>query len=172
VSSFSLVRVIATDGRGRIFSTWPFDYFIEMWAEDGRRLAAFQGPTLSDVAPQPGAFSDDHPPVTKVIAMQPDSRDRLWVLIWDVKEDWRSHMREVTMSGGRVVLQPKDGLLNHMYDSRLDVLDLSTGTIVARWTGNRFFGAFTGGATLVEFRALPDGTPQLALWQYALADSR
>lgn len=170
VSPFSLVRIIATDARRRIFSAWPFDYLVEVWADDGRRLSAFQGPTLSEIAPRPGAWSDDHPPVTRVIAMRPDGQGRLWVVIWRARKDWRANMREVPMAGGRTILQPNDGLLSNMYESRLDVLDLTRGIVLARWTGRPFFGAFADGETLVEFRALPDGTPQLALWRYELQD--
>ncbi len=167
VSPFKLYRVLATDRASRIYSTWPFGYLIEVWTTYGHRITGFQGPTLSDRAPQPGVFSDDHPPVTKVAALYPDEKDRLWVLILCVKDDWREHMRVVRRSSGRSVLQPINSV-SELYTSRIDVVDLNSGSIIARSERREHFRAFVGEGLIVEARLLEDATPQVGIWSLTL----
>ena len=128
-------RIIATDSADRIFSApWSRGYEIEVWSEAGGRITGFLDPEFNDPpfdsdAPQ----SADNPPSSTLRALRLDSDDRLWVLSWKLRDDWLDMMEERRGPDGRIALEMKPGLdTMDRFDGQIDVIDLTTATVIAR----------------------------------------
>ena len=128
-------RIITTDSAERIFSApWYRGYEIEVWNEAGRRITGFIDPTFNDRpfdydAPQ----SADNPPLSTIRALRVDADERLWVLTWQLRDDWLDMMEERRGPDGRVTLEMKPGLETiDRFESRIDVIDLTSATVIAR----------------------------------------
>ncbi len=128
-------RIITTDAADRTFSSPVYRrYEIEVWSDTGRRITGFLEPEFNDPPRDPEApESADNPPSSTIRALRVDSEDRLWVLSWQLRDDWLDMMEERRGPDGRVTLEMKPGLetIDRM-DGQLDVIDLTTATVIAR----------------------------------------
>ena len=128
-------RIITTDAADRTFSSPVYRrYEIEVWNEDGRRVTGFLKPEFNDPPRDPEApESPDNPPSSTIRALRVDSEDRLWVMSWQLRDDWLDMMEERRGPDGRVTLEMKPGLetIDRM-DGHIDVIDLTTATVIAR----------------------------------------
>ena len=128
-------RILATDSRDWIFSSpWYRSYEIEVWSDTGRRITGFLEPGFNDPPRDPEApQSADNPPPSTIRALRVDSADRLWVLSWQLRDDWLDMMEESRAPDGRVTLEMKPGLdTMDRFDGQIDVIDLTTATVIAR----------------------------------------
>lgn len=128
-------RIITTDSADRIFSSpWYSGYEIEVWSEAGRRITGFIDPTFNDPPfDRESPESRDNPPVNSMRALHVDSEERLWVLTWQLRDDWLDMMEERRGPDGRVTLEMRPGLETmDRYDGQLDVIDLAGATVIAR----------------------------------------
>jgi hypothetical protein len=160
---FNLRRAITVDHSQRIYSA-PLDALtIDVWDDAGRQIATFQGGPIRDGDPddEPGIL---YTPSSTVSRIHIDRSEKLWILISEPRADWRDHMDIIPLPDGRKRFQPKDHDSSKIYSTRMVVLDLSTGEIVADIQREERFVAFVGDRSLVELRQLEDGTPQLAVW--------
>ena len=93
-------RVLAADRQGRIYSTPPYNYLIQVWSESGRRIFGLRGPRLNERETSYERWSPDNPPPNDIYAMQVDDEQRLWVISMVLKDDWQDHMEERVMPMG------------------------------------------------------------------------
>ena len=128
-------RIITTDQANRTYSSaWRGRYEIQVWSNTGRRITGFFDPEFNDPpfdreAPQ----SADNPPPGTIRALQVDSEDRLWVLSWQLRDDWLDMMEERRGPDGRVTLEMRPSLATmDRFDGQVDVIDLTTATVIAR----------------------------------------
>lgn len=163
VMPFSLHRVLTVGASNRIYSAKRYEYDVELWTENGRRIVGFAGPTLNDPPALPDPITLDNPPPTSIKALQEDTKGRLWILIEERRSDWRNGVDPVEYRG-RPGLRVKNGL-EAIYRGRIDVIDPSTATVVARWIGNPHLIAFAGKGLVVEDQRLEDGTPRAVVWR-------
>lgn len=128
-------RIFTADAADRTFSAEQYgSYEIEVWNEDGRRVTGFLEPEFNDPPRDPEApESPDNPPSSTIRALRVDSEDRLWVMSWQLRDDWLDMMEERRGPDGRVTLEMKPGLetIDRM-DGHIDVIDLTTATLIAR----------------------------------------
>ncbi len=128
-------RIITTDAADRTFSSPVYRrYEIEVWSDTGRRITGFLEPEFNDPPRDPEApESADNPPSSTIRALRVDSEDRLWVLSWQLRDDWLDMMEERRGPDGRVTLEMKPGLetIDRM-DGQIDVIDLTAATVIAR----------------------------------------
>ncbi|MCY4647704.1 MAG: hypothetical protein OXE73_12610 [Gammaproteobacteria bacterium] len=128
-------RIITTDAAHRTFSSPVYRrYEVEVWSETGRRITGFIDPAFNDPPRDPEApESSDNPPSSTIRALRVDSDDRLWVLSWQLREDWLDMMEERRGPDGRVRLEMKSGLETiDRFDGQIDIIDLNTATVLAR----------------------------------------
>lgn len=134
-ASTQFQRIITTDSANRIFSApWYRSYEIEVWNDAGRRITGFLEPEFNDPPRDPEApQSADNPPASTIRALRVDLEDRLWVLSWQLRDDWLDMMEERRGPDGRVTLEMKPDLETmDRFDGQIDVIDLTTATVIAR----------------------------------------
>ncbi len=162
-------RIFTTDGAHRTYSAEQYgSYEIEVWSDTGRRVTGFLEPEFNDPPRDPEApESADNPPSSTIRALRVDSEDRLWVLSWQLRDDWLDMMEERRGPDGRVTLEMKPGLepIDRM-DGQLDVIDLTTATVIAR---TRMEGVvvvdFLGDDTLWAGEFLGAGHLRVGIWE-------
>ncbi len=165
-------RIITTDSAERIFSAPLYrGYEIEVWNEAGRRITGFIDPTFNDPpfdsdAPQ----SADNPPPNTMRALRVDSEERLWVVTWQLRDDWLDLMEERRGPDGRVTLEMKPGLETmDGFDGQIDVIDLTSATVIAR---TRMEGVvivdFLGDDALWAADYVGAGHLQVGIWEIDL----
>ena len=126
-------RIFTTDSANRVFSSPWYSREIEVWSEDGRRITGFSDPAFNDPSFDRLRAAPDDPPPNTMRALRVDSQDRLWVLTWQLRDDWRDMMEERRGPDGRVTLELKPGLTTmDRFDGQIDVIELTTGTVIAR----------------------------------------
>lgn len=161
-----LLRMMAMDDSGRVYSASYYKYAIDVWRSDGSRVTGYRGPEFSEPGePRAGLYGDDNPPRSKIVAMYVDDPRNMWLLISMRRDDWRKFMKEVRGPDGKVGLMPIGDNLAPIFRTRIDVVDLSTGSIVGRTEREEYFDAFLGDGSLLEDRYTKDGTPQVAVWK-------
>lgn len=167
-TNLSLRRIITTDG-WRIYAAPQYEYRIEEWDTAGHRRRAFVShQPLNEAMPLPGAWSPESPPPFSIKGLQIDPHGRMWVLVRTRRDDWRANVEERMGPDGSVQFRPKDGLRS-VYRSRIDVIDLDDGRLVATRDVDRVLVGFAGpGMAFENHLTPPNGSLQLAIWGIAL----
>ncbi len=172
VTPFESRRVLATDGAGRVYSAPYHAYRIEVWTADGRRITSLAGPTLNQRQPLPGPWSPENPPANQIVAIRVDDAERLWVVRSALNDDWRSNMVEEVRPDGRTMYRPADDRATSIYHSRIDVIDLRRGVMIASSVSSELLLTFAADGLLVGGRYHDDGFPQMVVWHATLNDPR
>ncbi len=165
-------RVLAVDGQKRIYSARAGDYLIQAWSESGRRILGLRGPRLNEREGSPGLWSPDNPPRNQIFAMQVDNERRLWVIVHVLKDDWRDHMAQHVMPNGRVAYGPTDGDMSAIFESRIDLIDLASGSFIATRRHDALFEAFIGDGLAIENTETEAAYPQMVVWRLGFDSSR
>lgn len=71
-------KILATDEYGVVFVGADREYFVEAWAEDGRRIGRIQGPAMDNGPRRAGRWSDDNPPPHRVRDIRVGRDGLLW----------------------------------------------------------------------------------------------
>ena len=165
-------RVLAVDGQRRIYSTREDDYLIQVWSESGRRILALRGPRLNEREASPEPWSPDNPPRNQIYAMQVDNERRLWVIGLALRDDWRDHMAHHVMPNGAVAYGPTDGDMSTIYQSRIDLIDLASGSFIATRRHDALLEAFIGDGLALENTETEGAYPQMVVWRLGFDSSR
>jgi hypothetical protein len=165
VDPVAALRAITTDASGHIISAQQYKYLIEAWTADGERILGLEGPDLGNaVLPSP-TLSWENPPAAGLIwAIKIYGGDRLWVLSWVRRENWKDFAIERVVPSGGVLLGPESGTYADFYTTRIDVIDLNSATLVASRGFDEFFMAFLDGQRLVE----AGNSERFAIWKFHL----
>ena len=158
-------RVLAVDRQPRIYSTRAGDYLIQVWSESGRRILGLRGPRLNEKEARPERWSPDNPPRSEIYAMQVDSEQRLWVIGLALRDDWRDHMELRRMPNGQIAYGPTDGDIRRIFQSRIDVIDLTRGSFIATRRHDALLEAFVGDGLAIENRETETGYPEMVVWR-------
>lgn len=157
-------RKIAVDDHQRIISAEIYQYIIDVWSPTGRYLGRVEGSQLNDEPRE----RDQLP--SQLIAVKLDADDRLWVVTRRPRPGWGDFM--TLDMGGRLVL--KDGASvspRELYTHRVDVIDLSTGLVIARLEREPeqgSFYSFVGGNEIMGLEPTSDGDLRLGIWTLTL----
>jgi hypothetical protein len=164
-----MLRRITVGPDGTIFSTAYFEYSIDVWSQSGQRLLGFKRPRLWKPPPdgQPQPLRSDTDLWGLIQGLHADQSDRLWVIAWVPKEDWRSHTREVGGPGGQTYLQPENGN-ESLYRTALEIIDLHSGLVLAHQDFDGLIYGFLGGNAVFGVRFAPAGWPRLVVWSVRL----
>ena len=164
-NDFAARRVLASDRSGRMYSAEYYDYAIEVWTQTGRRIAGFQGPLLNEKPPSPGPFTDDNPPVNAILAIRVDDDQRLWVLATHRRDDWREHWEERVARDGSVSLRPIHESPRYTSTTRIDVIDVNSGTRIASGDVDAVIEAFAGDGLGIDTRFTESEIPRVVTWR-------
>ena len=170
LDAFRSLRVVAARSDGVIAAAQRFDYAVEMWDSTGSRLVELHHEVrLNEVEVRQVPYNlTDHPMPHEVIAVRLDDADRLWVLFHMVRDGWERHFEPEEYPGGLVgIRQLPNSTFDSIYESRLDVIDLQSGTVVARAQLPGAFETFVGDGLLLQYRELPNAE-QLAVWRVTI----
>ena len=167
------LRILAARSDGVIAAAQRFAYTVEVWDSRGSRLVEFHHEvSLNEVEVKQVPYNlTDHPMPHEVMAVRFDDADRLWVLFRMVRDGWERHYEPREFPGGLVgVRRRPDSTLDSIYESRLDVIDLQSGTVVVRAQLPGLFETFVGDGLLLQQRELPNAEIQLAVWRVTIDD--
>ena len=158
-------RVLATNRQGRVYSTPPDDYLIQVWNESGRRILGLRGPRLNEREASYEPWSPDNPPRNEIFAMQVDDEQRLWVISNVLKDDWQDHMEERVMPNGRMAYGPTDEDFRQIFQSRIDLIDLTSGSLIATGLHDPLLEAFAeDGLAIENVDSELRYHPQMVIW--------
>ena len=157
-------RVLAADRQGRIYSAPPDDYLIQVWSESGRRILGLRGPRLNEREASYEPWSPDNPPRNEIFAMQVDDEQRLWVISDVLKDDWQDHMEERVMRNGRMAYGPTNDDFRQIFQSRIDLIDLASGSLIATSLHDPLLEAFAGDGLVLENEASEQNHPRMVIW--------
>lgn len=169
-TSFRSLRLVAARSDGVIAAAHRFDYSVEIWDNRGGRLVDLHHEeSLNEAEVRPVPYNlTDHPPPHEVIAVHFDDADRLWILFHMMRDGWERYYEPHELPGGLAgISRLPDTTLDSVHESRLDVIDLQSGTVVARSRLPGHFEAFVGDGLLLQYRELPT-TEQLAVWRVTI----
>ena len=158
-------RVLAVDRQKRIYSAHRDYYLIQIWSESGRRILGLRGPRLNEREPSRERWSPDNPPRNHIHAMQVDDQQRLWVTSGVLKDDWRDHMEERVMPNGRTAYGPTDDDMKAIFEMRIDLIDLASGSLIATRRHDALFEAFVGDGLVIETVENERSYPQMVVWK-------
>ena len=158
-------RVLAVDRQPRIYSTRAGDYLIQLWSESGRRILGLRGPRLNEEEASRGFWSPDNPPRNQIFAMQVDAEQRLWVIRHVRRENWLDHMEERVAPNGRVGHAPTDDDWRYIFESHIDLIDLTSGSFIATRRHDALFEAFVGEGLAIENVETELGYPEMVVWR-------
>lgn len=168
--AFRSLRLVAARSDGVIAAAHRFDYSVEIWDNRGGRLVDLHHEeSLNEAEVRPVPYNlTDHPPPHEVIAVHFDDADRLWILFHMMRDGWERYYEPHELPGGLAgISRLPDTTLDSVHESRLDVIDLQSGTVVARSRLPGHFEAFVGDGLLLQYRELPT-TEQLAVWRVTI----
>lgn len=175
VTSFTANRVIALDAFDRIFAAREYEFLIDVWTTEGRRLAGLEGPKLNQHVVQPGAWTEVNPPANRIWAVRIDDEQRLWVVSWHRKRLWMESMRSGVDRQGQRRLEMKDPAapVQSLFDCRISVVDLKDMRLVVDYESPQMLLGFVGNtrrAVAQEFTE--DGSMRLGIWDLTLSFPR
>lgn len=165
-------RVLAVDGQRRIYSTREGDYLIQVWSGSGRRILGLRGPRLNEREASPERWSPDNPPRNQIYAMQVDNERRLWVIGLALRDDWRDHMAQHVMPNGQVAYGPTDGDMSAIFQSRIDLIDLASGSFIATRRHDALLEAFAGDGLAIENAETEAAYPRMVVWRLGFDANR
>ena len=168
--AFRSLRVLSARSDGVIAAARRHNYAVEMWDSGGSRLVELHHEErLNEAEVRQVPYNlTDHPMPHEVIAVRLDDADRLWVLFHMMRDGWERHFEPQEFPGGQVGIRRRSNSTSYsIYESRLDVIDLQSGTVVVRALLPGLFEAFVGDGLLLEYRELPN-TEQLAVWRVTI----
>ena len=164
LGGIAMRRLLAIDRGERIISARIDDFVFEAWTLDGRRIGGFRGPHLNEIEPRPGPMSEENPPGNKIVDIRIDGGGLLWVASIRAKRDWLDRVEEVVRRDGTIYLEPIGGDLASLFTSRIDVVDLNRGAIIARSEREGMVASLLADRLALTHELTTEGVPQLGVW--------
>lgn len=162
-------RKVAVLPSGQLAIVKVYDYEVEVFARDGKRVLRFSRTGLW-TPPAGGVARPLSPDVELhgfVQDVQADSEGRLWVLSWEPRADWRRNVVEGTAPDGTRRFTQKDSQ-SALRRSRIDVIDLHTGALVATTTHDAMLWGFPARGRLYGYTYAPTDEPRLEVFNLTL----
>jgi hypothetical protein len=170
LGTMHMLRRVAAAPDSTIFSGAFFEYSIDAWSPSGERLFGFRRPGLWEPPPggQPQPLSADVVELWGLLLdMRVDVADRLWVITWIPRPDWRSKVTEGIGPDGRTYLQPESNA--SLRRTALEVINLSSGRILAHSEFDELIYGFLSEKSLFGNRFSSAGEPRLVVWNLHLS---
>ncbi len=128
--SMPVELTLAADADGSVFAARRFEYVVEVWSQEGSRLGGLRGePLLNSANFLLEPASPDNPPPNIIGQIRTDSDGLLWVSLAARRSDWLETL--IPDPSGDGFIEPALEDITGIFQGRLDVIDLSTCTLVA-----------------------------------------
>ena len=168
-ASVALQRQLAMHPSGHLVSARRFEYVIEVFSPGGERRV---------LARRKGAWpqtAGDPPPVARgttlngyVQDVEVDSLGHVWVLSMEPRSDWERYAKDAVLPNGMKVLMPTPDA-PPWWRSRLEVLDLDTGRVLASRILEQQLWGFLGATQLYGYEYTSQGEPQLVIYDATIS---
>jgi len=128
--SMPVELTLAADADGSVFAARRFEYVVEVWSQEGSRLGGLRGePLLNSANFLLEPASPDNPPPNIIGQIRTDPDGLLWVSLAARRTDWLE--TRIPHPSGDGFIEPALEDITGIFQGRLDVIDLSTCTLVA-----------------------------------------
>lgn len=142
-----------------------YAYQIELHSSSGARRLSFSRLGLWDPPvgglPTARTLSDQLSGFVQGVTV--DDSDRLFVLVWTPKPNWRSLAQEKLLPDGGKMIVRKDDRVS-LYQTRIDVIDLSTGKLLGTSVLDDLVWGLLGPERAYGYRYDEEGEPTLAIF--------
>lgn len=157
-------KVIAVDESHRVVAASPNRYSVDVWLLDGTHVGTVEGPPLNPQSTDRSGLE------SQIMDVKLDANDRLWLVIRRPRPDWSDFM--TVDASGRSVMRPGVSISAlDLYTHRIEVVDLGTGSVIARLDREAeqgSFYSFIGENEIVAFESTPLGDYRLGIWTLSL----
>lgn len=147
-------------------------YTLELWdIKKGRQIQLRRPLREYDPVNRFGAGGPLTPPPARVASSLVDQRGLIWVFLQVPRSDWRDAWRDVPFtSNGEVRYSDAPDLMFRLYQTRVDVIDPTAGTLVHTAEIPTLMVPFTRGTSpaIAKLRLTEDGTPLVEISSLAL----
>jgi hypothetical protein len=147
--------------RAGVFAGHRLQYRIDEWSLDGRLLRVLRRnvdwfvPRTTDLSP-----TSDRAPSPTIQSMRLDSTGALWIVITRAGVHWRNGVGEPSVRMGQVTgWKLLDRLPQHLYETVVEVIDPSSGGLLASTTIPGFFPWLINGGRIGGYRTDADQVP-------------
>lgn len=172
-ATLDLNRRLAVDRNGRIFSSTFDEYAIAVWTQRGEPIETLYRHGLWERVPrQPVTPNSDVPPAAYITSLRVDDQNRLWMVAWLPRPDWKEGLEEVQMPDGSLGFQPRGGATESVMYSVVEVVDLATATILARGEFDVLPGGFLSDNLIYGMVQDSVGAPKVAIWRLDYTSQR
>lgn len=159
-------RIIALASDSSVFATRPDHFSLEEWSKNGTLIRTLHReadwfPPPDDQLPRPNP--SEKPPDPAIADMIVDRED-LWIVALVPPLDWKAYPRR--SSTGKVVVTPE--YMNRQFDTRIEVIDLRTGTLTALAHFDECVQGFTAPGEVYTVREDAEGRVHVGIWTIAL----
>lgn len=154
-------RKLSRAGATSVWAAYRDRYRIELWDADAaedrplrviERTVDWYPPGLEE------EMSLDAPPTTRTIAIRQDQAGRLIALMWVADANWRE-----AIEPGEV--HPTVSDRNGYYDTRIEILDATSGELLASVVAPQAFHAFVADDLVIASVTDAAGIPHVAVWR-------
>lgn len=158
-SSTADSRVLVPSASGALWSAELPRYRIERWSESGRLELLLEKQTDWPASAPPDGSPDEFKPRPEVRALWDDGVGRLWVFVLVADANWRGGLEPLTRDGVTIGFQVGDP--GRLFDTIVDVIDTSTGQLVASRRLDSYVSWVGEDGEIVVGGREPDGTEYL-----------
>jgi hypothetical protein len=163
-ASVALQRQLAMHPSGHLVSVRRFEYVIEVFSPGGeRRLLARRKGVWPQTAGDPAPVARGTTLNGYVQDVEVDSLGHVWVLSMEPRSDWERYAKDAVLPNGMKVLMPTPDA-PPWWRSRLEVLDLDTGRVLASRVFEQQLWGFLGASQLYGYEYTSQGEPQLVIY--------
>lgn len=168
-ASVALQRQLAMHPSGNLVSGRRFEYVIEIFSPTGeRRLLARRGGVWPQTSGEPDPIKRGAKLNGYLQDIEVDSLGSVWVLSMDPRSDWERFAKNAALPNGMSVLMPIPDS-PPWFRSRLEVLDLRTGTVLASRVFDDQLWGFLGATRLYGYTYGTQSEPQLVVYSVNFA---
>jgi|GEM_PF-6768086 len=164
-------RGIAVSKQGYLAIASRFPYKVELFTQTGERLLQFERPNAWPYPPngQGKPLEEQDELWGFVQDLRFDDQDRLWILSWEPRADWRERVETIEGPGGiKVLRQRASG--KALRTSRVEVFDLKTGRLVASQTHELMVWGFLSEREAFAFAYSSGDEPELVVLTFSLTE--
>lgn len=155
------IRWLTPASGDRVWAAHFNEYILELWSLDGDLVSRIERDAEWFTAPE-AEPEGPQPPQPQLLDLRQDADGRLWIMGRTADPQWRESRRLV--DGGWETTRPE---LNR--DFVIEVIDPSSGTLIASRRFPQFGGGFLDAAHVFTHRETNLGIPKIDVWRISFS---
>jgi hypothetical protein len=153
-------------GRRGVWVALENEYRLALWEARGKKLAEFERKAAWFAPHAPRSVDLNNAPLPWITALFEDDEGLLWVYSLVAAPDWRTGVGRRIKTAEGVAIVDQD--LARLYDTRIEVLDVARGRLVAAVTVPELLVHTLGANHVVGWRSNADGGYVVDVWRFTL----